>query len=261
MKHLLKEIGLKITKWTEPAIRYQLAHYPALVRPGTSYGGWIVPDRFFTPDSVVYLAGAGLDISFDVALAEKFGCQVQVIDPTPRSAEHVSLLKKNISVGEKTPLETAEGGVYPDFRANTSQLIHFHQVGLWSEDTILRFFTPEKEEYISHSFVNLQRSEKFIEVPVRRLSSLMKDFGHQHIHLLKIDIEGSEYEVLQSILEDHLSIDVICVEYDETYRNNIDKNYISRIQGSISALEKAGYRVIAKEPDCNNFTFIHQRCL
>jgi hypothetical protein len=87
----------------------------------------------------------------------------------------------------------------------------------------------------------------------------MQKLGHTKIDLLKVDIEGAEYVVLQTILEDNLDIRVICVEYDETASNHIDGNYINRIEDSIQQLRRSGYLLVAKEPSCRNYTFVHQR--
>jgi hypothetical protein len=35
---------------------------------------------------------------------------------------------------------------------------------------------------------------------VRRIGSLMEEWGHQRIDLLKLSVEGSEYEILGNIL-------------------------------------------------------------
>jgi hypothetical protein len=49
---------------------------------GTNYGGWYVPiDMNLTKDSVVYSAGVGEDISFDILLQNKYDCHVYLIDP------------------------------------------------------------------------------------------------------------------------------------------------------------------------------------
>ncbi|HNL39351.1 MAG TPA: FkbM family methyltransferase, partial [Saprospiraceae bacterium] len=114
-------------------------------------------------------------------------------------------------------------------------------VGLWNEDTTLRFFAPRNEAYVSHSLVNLQRSEKHIEVPVKKLGTLMKELGHPRINLLKIDVEGAEYQVLEAMLADNIEVDVLCIEYDETASNHLDRAYITRIEHSLQSLIQAGF--------------------
>ena len=132
---------------------------------------------------------------------------------------------------------------------------------MWNEDTTLRFFAPRNEAYVSHSLVNLQRSEKHIEVPVKKLGTLMNELGHKRIDLLKIDVEGAEYQVLEAMLADNIEVDVLCIEYDETATNHLDKGYIDRIENSLKALVQVGYRVIARESNCHNYTLVHRRRL
>jgi FkbM family methyltransferase len=210
-------------------------------------------------ESVVYLAGAGEDVSFDTDVAGKYGCAVHIVDPTPRAVQHVEKLKQCIESGADMPLANTPGGKYPHYQPATANLLHMHPVGLWSETTTLRFFKPENDAHISHSLVNLQKTEHFIEVPVCRLSELMHAQQHAHIDLLKIDIEGAEYTVLQTVLEDKIPVDVLCIEYDESHANHLDGAYIQRIEASLQALVAAGFQVIAKESSCHNYTLAHER--
>jgi FkbM family methyltransferase len=261
MVGFFKFIRSKYYKWTERPLNIKIEPLLPVIRPGTHYGGWLIPEHFITPQSVVYLAGAGEDVSFDAAVADQFGCDVHIIDPTPRAATHVAQLKTNIAAGEKTPLANIATGVYPDYRPATAEKLHFHTVGLWNEDTVLKFYAPANPAYVSHSIVNLQKTEHFIEVPVCRLTTLMQQLGHSEIDLLKIDIEGAEYTVLSAVLAEKIKVKVICVEYDENATNHIDGNYTDRIEGSLQALCNAGYHIIAKESHCHNYTLVHQSIL
>lgn len=256
---IFQQLKARLYKWTERKIKVETDRSIPLIRPGTAYGGWIIPADFLNSQSIVYLVGAGEDVSFDLALAEQFGCQVEIIDPTPRSEAHVGVLKENIIAERDTPLSTAPGGRYPPVRPTTAQLIRFHPIGLWSSESKLRFYKPQNEAHVSHSLVNLQKTDQYIEVPVCRLSDLMKKFGHSKIDLLKIDIEGAEYVVLQTILEDKVDVRVLCIEYDETATNHMDGDYIKRIENSIQQLRGAGFLLVAKEPTCRNYTFVHKR--
>src|SRR5262245_45261334 len=56
---------------------------------GSEYGGWCICPDSLGPQSVVYSVGVGEDISFDLALIERFGLQVHAFDPTPKSVRWV----------------------------------------------------------------------------------------------------------------------------------------------------------------------------
>lgn len=245
-------------KWTERAVRLPIGTSLPLERPGSGYGGWIIPAGFLRRDSVVYLVGAGEDVSFDIDIAHRYGCSVHIVDPTPRAQTHVEMLVQRLKKGENTPLANHPGGVYPTYPSEVADLLVFHPVGLWSERTTLRFYAPANSSDVSHSIVNLQQTDHYIEVPVQRLSELMRENGHTAVDLLKIDIEGAEYTVLDTVLEDKIPVNVICIEYDESHRNHFDPQYMDRIEGSLKKLVEAGYTIAAKEPECHNYTLIHK---
>jgi hypothetical protein len=94
------------------------------------------------------------------------------------------------------------------------------------------------------------------KVPCRSLASLMWENGHEHIDLLKIDIEGSEYRVIEAMLADRLLVDQICVEYHHGMLPRIQR--AQTIQ-SLLKLLGSGYRLI--DQFGNNHIFIHKRCL
>lgn len=158
---------------------------------GTTYGGWVVPITLLARDAICYCAGVGEDISFDLELAKRFKCQVFAFDPTPRAIEHI--------------------------RQNASDLpgFHFFDYGLWSSEANMKFYAPRNPQHVSHSILNLQRTKDFFIAPCKRLSLVMEELGHSRLDLLKLDIEGAEYEVIKSIIEDNLDIKVLCVEFDQ----------------------------------------------
>ena len=102
--------------------------------------------------------------------------------------------------------------------------------------------------------MNLQNTEKYIEVSVKRLSQIMKENGHQKIDLLKIDIEGAEYKVIDSIMEDSIDIRVVCVEFDE-YCNPIDDKFKTRIRSSVNRLIAKDYSMVCSQGNAN-YTFV-----
>ena len=67
---------------------------------GTNYGGWLIPEDIqLDSNSIVYSAGAGEDISFDLHLQSYFNCNILLIDPTPRSLVHLQELIKYYASG------------------------------------------------------------------------------------------------------------------------------------------------------------------
>jgi FkbM family methyltransferase len=208
----------------------RIARHRPMTRIGTVYGGWSVPEGVLNRDSICYCAGCGEDISFDLGLIERYGCQVFAFDPTPRAVTFV----------ERT------AGMNPAY--------HFLDVGLWSRDETLKFYAPQDPRHVSHSLVNLQHTTQFIEVRVKRLMQLMEANRHRRLDLLKLDIEGAEYAVLDSIAEDELHIRVLCVEFDE-YWHPQDSDYLQRIRRYVKALLSRGYEMVSTTGNAN-YTFM-----
>jgi FkbM family methyltransferase len=197
---------------------------------GAEHGAWVVPTDLLNATSTCYCIGCGEDISFDIGLIEQFCCDVFAFDPTPRAVRHVERV-------------AAQNTQY-----------HFFEIGLWDKEDNLKFYVPKHPEHVSHSLLNLQNTDDYIVVRVKRLKCIMKEIGHNKIDLLKIDIEGAEYRVIESIIEDNIHVKVICVEYDECF-NPLDGNYKLRIRASVNGLVAMGYALVAAQGN-GNYTFV-----
>jgi FkbM family methyltransferase len=197
---------------------------------GSKYGGWVIPTALFDSQSICYCVGCGDDISFDLELINKFNCNVFGFDPTPKAIEYVKGLVAN----------------------NPKYILT--EVGLWDKEDTLKFYVPKNPNHISHSLTNLQKTEDYIQVKVKRLKEIMKENGHEKLDLIKLDIEGAEYRVLESIINDNLDIKIICVEYDECFAA-LDNQYKSRIRSSVNSLLKYGYSMVCSQGN-GNYTFI-----
>lgn len=217
---------------------------------GSHYGGWAVPVDLIHEQSIVYSAGAGEDLTFDCALTRRFGCQVEIFDPTPRAKIHFDKLVAFAS--RATGADPAMRALY-DVDADVVARLRFHPVGLWSETKQLRFYAPKNPAHVSHSIVNLQKTDTFFEAWCHPLSKLMKDLGHERIDLLKLDIEGAEYEVLKNILDERIPIEIIAVEFDEG-NVPLDAQFLDRILDMIARMRAANYTLVDRKGW--NFTFL-----
>jgi FkbM family methyltransferase len=257
MHPIIKNIRKRLIKWTEPTLGLPVQSDFPVVRLGSAYGGWILPETGLNADSICYLVGAGEDISFDLDLAYRLRCVVHIIDPTPRSVHHVEEVLKRIKGGLRATCLTCPDGNYPFYTPELVDYIRLHAVGIWNEDASLKFYKPQNPAFVSHSAVNLQKSTDFIELPAVRLRTLMNQLGHSYIDLLKLDIEGAEYTVLESILNDPIRVGILCIEFDESASHHFDRHYMDRIRSILRKLMSSGFHIIAKERDCHNYTLIH----
>ena len=122
----------------------------------------------------------------------------------------------------------------------------------------MRFYSPLNPTHVSHSIVNLQRTESYFEADCRTIKTLMQTFGHAELSLLKLDVEGAEYEILASLLEVNIHPAILCVEFDEGYQP-MDDEYLTRILMQVRRMKTQGYLLTCI--DGWNVTFMHNRLL
>ena len=192
----------------------RVGHHPGLEHVGSAYGGWTVPLSEIDSSWVCYTVGIGEDSSFDVALAER-GCQVVAIDPTPRAVAHIR----------------------PFLNRHPNMQLAPH--ALWTEDTELSFYPPADSSHVSYSLTNRQRTESPITVSARTLESIAGEMGHERIDLLKLDIEGAEYEVIGELDLARWQTRVVCVEF------HTDGGPRPMLEG-VRRIIKQGYRAVAR---------------
>jgi FkbM family methyltransferase len=181
---------------------------PATTWIGTSYGGWPLPDGALGADAVCYLAGLGEDASFDLALIARYGCDVHAFDPVPEAATYAATVDE--------------------------QRFHFHPFGLWREDDVLRFYDAPVDGYVSRSATNMHGTGTATELPVRAIPSVMAELGHDRIDLLKLSVEGSEYALIDAILEADVPVSVLCVEFAPPVP-------LGRIAAAVKQLDRGGF--------------------
>jgi FkbM family methyltransferase len=222
-----------------------------LVKLGSKNCGWtILDDPSLRNGGTVLSAGLGEDASFDVELVTKYDVVVHIVDPTPRAIVHFSAIEDRLGLPRNRAY--SESGTQPveayDLRKATSENIKFHNVALWNENKRIKFFLPKNEVNVSHSIINYQNNYSentpFIEVDAVTLENLCDSGGIpvSSIVLLKLDIEGAEIEVLESILSIGVRPRQILVEFDEL--NVPNKRGIERVDRAYKCLLRSGYNLI-----------------
>ena len=223
---------------------------PAMRRIGSQRHPYFIPEKLLHADSICYCIGAGEDISFDTELKVVYDCRVVILDPTPYGIDHFEKLKDYAGRGIRLVLD--EGHMVPfTYRITAQQLdaIQFVPLGVWTEKTVLTFHDPQMENYASYSVCLFTDSDKVIHAPVDRLGDIMRELGHGQLDLVKIEIEGAEYAVVDTIIEDKLDIKLIVVEFDEVYNHKPrDLGFHFRIKRCCNRLRDAGYVMIHSTP-------------
>lgn len=215
----------------------------SLVHIGSFHHGYHLPKNFLTADSICYCIGAGDDISFDTELKVMYDANVYIFDPTPVGIDHFQQLKQYCRNNQVLTLDDEQEPF--TYRISTEQInaITFVDIGVWDERKNMKFYSPQRENYPSHSVYLFKESNEYIEAPVDRLSNLMRMLGHTMLDMVKLEIEGAEYTVIDTILDDKLDIKSILVEFDEVHNAN-DKSFHFRIKKTCDKLKKAGYILV-----------------
>lgn len=185
------------------------------VKVGSDYGGWrlakgILPDR-----PLVYSFGIGEDLSFDLSAIKSFNCEVHAFDPTPRSIEW-----------------TKTQDIPPQLR--------IHPIGIGARDAEVEFFAPAKPGHVSFSAApGPNQSSHPILAKTMRLDSIMRLLGHSGIDVLKLDIEGFEYDVIKDIVGGDAKPIQILVEFHHRMYSSSD----SDTNLAVDRLRDWGYQI------------------
>lgn len=191
----------------------------------TSYGvQWTICPKLLDPNSVVYSGGVGKDISFEHALVKRFGCKIMLYDPSPTGVNTMARPENQIT----------------QFR--------FFQFGIAGRDGTLKMAPPKPGDI---SWSAQSDGTATLEVPCKSIHSLMQQNGHTHIDLLKLDIEGCEYEVIDEILRGKIKVRQLCADFDYGYVRGVRRSQAIRAMLKLIA---HGYMLVSQ--DGANHTFI-----
>ncbi|MDX1948412.1 MAG: FkbM family methyltransferase [Pirellulaceae bacterium] len=150
-------------------------------------GDWVVAPNLVGPESVVHSFGVGDNVAWDLAMIARFGVTVHAFDPTPASMEWVAR--------QKLPAQ---------FR--------FHPLGISNRDGELLFYPPRRAGTTHYSQDRRGGSLPPVAGQVRRLATIARDLGHNHIDILKLDVEGSEFDAVPDLLASGIPVEQLLVE-------------------------------------------------
>ncbi len=184
---------------------------------GNEHSGWVISVN--PPPRVAYCAGVGLGISFELELSKMTQKPVLVFDPSPT-------------------------GIATIAKSDTRNL-EFFPVGLAAHAGSIEFSLPKDAAEGSYSVV--QDGIETISFECYDLPTIMSRNGDSSIDLLKMDIEGFEYDIVNRLLDERVPVRQICVEFHHWLRPGATLKTIMR-------LYRAGYRIIHKRR--GDYTFL-----
>ena len=213
-RHKLKQLGIE----------------PVSCNASALYGGdhgWVVDESLLNKESVIYSVGVGSNIDFDLELINSFGATVHAFDPTPRSIEWVK--------DQQLPKHFI-----------------FHPFGLSAENGHMDFFPPSKAS--STHFSPIDRygdTNNVVRAPVKDIDTIASELNHKEIDLLKMDIEGAEYEVIEALPKNRVAINQILIEFHHMYKGIP----ISKTVEAISTLSNLGFELFNISQRTYEFSF------
>jgi len=183
--------------------------------------GWKYCPDDLDADSIVYSLGVGDSIDFDLELVERFGVTVHAFDPTPYAEEWIQ--------GQDLPAKLV-----------------FHAWAASGADGSLRLYRRvntrgKKSSVMWTADDNAGDATDFIDSPAYTIGTIMEKLGHAKVDLLKMDVEGAEYDILDGLRREDRLPKQLLVEYHHRFPG-IGKQRTAR---SIARLQGFGYRIFA----------------
>lgn len=189
--------------------------------PVVKDGGWWYAPEHLDANSIVYSLGVGDEIDFDLAIIEKYGVDVHAFDPTPSS---IDMLEDS----------------------NLPERFSFHPWAVTAIDGSLTFYPRlkkdgSKSEVMYTMVAEEETIDDAIEVPAYSLGTICDKLRHDKIDLMKMDIEGAEYEVLDGLLESKIKPTQLLVEFHHRFPGI----GLQKTADLIERLRNDGYRIFA----------------
>lgn len=208
--------------WLKPEIDLELHRY----------GDWAFWSAPLGKSPVVYSAGIGHDIHFERSLIRDFNAAVFAFDPTPGIADWV----------EDQGLSSA---------------FSFYPCALSGSDGKLDLYPRVRRDgSLSESMFSVvseaQSMQHRVTVPTKSFTTINSNLGHARVDILKMDIEGAEYDALSSVIFSSVLPNQILVEFHHRFAG-MGK---TRTEDVVSRLRNIGYRLVYMSAIGREFSFV-----
>jgi FkbM family methyltransferase len=211
-------------------VLYSYDAHPRKSAFGSDYGGWTITPEGLDASSTIYSFGLGNDVSFDLELIQRFGCKVHGFDPSPPVAQWIG--------AQNLPANYV-----------------FHDYGLGTSDGEISFFAPSaRSGMFSTSNQHRHVSTTEIRLPVRTLSTITAALRSSCIDVLKMDIEGAEYDLLPAIVQCPVPIRQLLIEFHHRAGIGSLKDTVSGVQ----QLRSVGFQLFHVSETSSEFSFLHK---
>ena len=220
-QRLQRSAGRRWREWRLPA---------GYIRLGTKYGGWWLDRKLVRADPFVVDCGLGQDISFDIAFLSRFGGTIVGIEANPESLAWC--------------------------RARCPPGMHLVERAFWSAaGATMSFHLPRARQQLprgadgvsgslleSHEYVAGGSSRPVATID---LATVFADAGRTDCDVLKLDIEGAEYEVLPDLLRRGLL--ARCRQLLVEFHHGVTAHSEAHTEAVVAAVCAAGFQLAHQE--------------
>lgn len=234
----------RVYEWFEPLHRRALPSMPTVQLPVERHGqreaGYDIVAGRLSAQSVVLSFGIGCDTTFEESLLRTYGCRIEAFDPTEQAARYV----------ESRDLP-------PSFT--------FHQAGLGDRDGEAEFADIQypTDEYAAVTLTDLKGHHVALQsFAVRRLPTLFDELAIDRIDVLKMDVEGSEFQAWDDVIAVSDRIDQIVVEFHPWILNwasrvplLLGRRGWTKTRQAIERLRSQGFEIVAISSRGTEFLF------
>jgi FkbM family methyltransferase len=202
---------------------------------GNEGGGFYVHPPVLNEKSVICSFGIGEDISFDRTAIERHGCRVYGFDPTPKSIAWLKL------------------------QPGLPALFEFFEWGIAEKTGPVEFFLPKNANHVSGSLLKQDwiDERRTVGVEMRSWKDIVADLGLSGIDVLKMDIEGAEYLVLEGILDGPVAVGQILIEFHD----RLFKDGKARTREALRKMKDHGYEIFGVSESGEEVSFIKAEIL
>lgn len=225
-------LGARARRFTKSIVRRWREWWlpSGYVRLGTRYGGWWIDRSALTSAPLLIDCGLGRDISFPGAFLGYFGGRVIGIDPSPASIEHC--------------------------RNRCPAGMEIWQKAFWTcAGETLTFHLPRAEMQLplgadgisgslvdSHAYVG---GGEQVTVTTTALGEVLARTSLEECDILKLDIEGAEYDVLAHLCArgDLARVRQLLVEF----HHGATHHTLAETEATVARVEQAGFKLMHVE--------------
>lgn len=199
-------------------------------RLGTRYGGWWIDVTAVGRTPLLVDCGLGEDISFPSAFLERFGGRVIGVEPNPRS---LAYCRDRCPVGMEIRPQA--------FWHAPGETLTFHLPRAQS-------MLPKGADGVSGSLVGSHEyvgGGEALSVVTTSLAELLAEAGSAECDILKLDIEGAEYDVLRHLCRsgDILRTRQLLVEF----HHGVTHHAMEETEAAVADIQGAGFALIHVE--------------